>query len=56
MFELPQFIWSNDLYRKLILTVLILLGQTILRRLLTFIAAQRIPEDSPHMYTDAQSH
>ena len=44
-------IWSNDLYRKLILTVLILLGQNILRRLVIFIVTQRMAEDSPYIYT-----
>ncbi|MBN2502489.1 MAG: mechanosensitive ion channel [Anaerolineales bacterium] len=44
-------IWSNDLYRKLILTALILLGQNILRRLALYLIVQRINVDSPYVYT-----
>lgn len=51
MLEILISIWSNDLYRKLILTVLILLGQNLLRRLLILILTQRITEDSPYIYT-----
>jgi small-conductance mechanosensitive channel len=51
MVEILNSIWSNDLYRKLILTVLIILGQNILRRLLILIVTQRIAEDSPYIYT-----
>ncbi len=51
MLEVLSSIWSNDLYYKLILTVLILIGQNIFSRLITFIATQRIPDDSPHIYT-----
>lgn len=50
MFEIVNIIWSNDLYRKLILTILILVGQNILRRLLLFVVSQRINEDSPNIY------
>jgi small-conductance mechanosensitive channel len=51
MIEIFNSIWTTDLYRKLILTVLILLGQNILHRLLTFILNQRINEDSAYYYT-----
>ena len=51
MFELVTSIWSNDLYYKLILTAIIILGQTILFRLLVAVVTQRIPEDSLHIYT-----
>ena len=44
-------IWANDLYRKLILSVLILLGQTILRRVFFSFVINRIPDKSPHLYT-----
>jgi len=49
--DLLDSIWSNDLYRKLILTLLILLGQNLLRRLLIFFVTQRIKDDSPYIYT-----
>jgi small-conductance mechanosensitive channel len=51
MTELINVFWSNDLYRKLILTVLIAIGQSILTRVLIVVATLRIPEDSPHLYT-----
>ena len=44
-------IWSNDLYRKLILSVLILLAQAVIRRSLLVNLINRIPDDSPHLYT-----
>ncbi len=49
--ELLNSIWSNDLYRKLIITALILLGQNILRRLVLYLILQRINEESPYIYT-----
>lgn len=51
MTELSDAIWGNDLYRKLILTVIIALGQSLLSRLLIWITTNKIPEDSPHIYT-----
>ena len=51
MSELSRVIWGNDLYRKLILTILITVGQSVLSRLLIWFATNRIPEDSPHIYT-----
>jgi small-conductance mechanosensitive channel len=44
-------IWSNDLYRKLILSVLILLAQAVIRRSLLVSLINRIPDNSPHLYT-----
>ncbi len=44
-------IWSNDLYRKLILSVLILLAQAVIRRSLLVKLVNRIPDDSPDLYT-----
>lgn len=44
-------IWSNDLYRKLILTALIVFGQNLLRRLFVSLVTERINEDSPYIYT-----
>ena len=51
MSEILNSIWANDLYRKLILTALILIGQNILRRVVLIYLAQRVPEDSPYLYT-----
>jgi small-conductance mechanosensitive channel len=50
MIEILKSIWTNDLYRKLILTVLILLGQNVIRRLIMLIVTQRVKEDSPYIY------
>ena len=44
-------IWANDLYRKLIFSVLVLLTQAGLRHLLLSYVINRIPDDSPHVYT-----
>ena len=44
-------IWSNDIYRKLILSVLVLLAQAAIRRSLLSYVINRIPDDSPHLYT-----
>ena len=43
-------IWANDLYRKLILSVLVLLIQAGIRHSLLSYVINRIPDDSP-MYT-----
>jgi len=51
MIELLNTIWSNDLYRKLILTTLILIVQGLFRRLLLFLVTQKIAEDSQYIYT-----
>jgi small-conductance mechanosensitive channel len=50
MVELLQSIWANDLYRKLILSGLILLGQSVARRLLLWILLRRVVADSPYIY------
>jgi small-conductance mechanosensitive channel len=44
-------IWANDLYRKLILSVLILLAQAVVRRFLLSYVINRISDDSPYIYT-----
>lgn len=49
--EILNSIWANELYRKLVLTGLIFLGQSILRRLLIAVVTHRISEDSPYIYT-----
>lgn len=51
MVETLNSIWSNDLYHKIIITAIILLGQYILSHLLTFLVTQRIDEDSPYFYS-----
>lgn len=51
MTEILNSIWTNDLYRKLILTVLILIGLYILRRVSILFIVQRMREDSPYLYT-----
>lgn len=43
-------IWANDFYRRLILTVLILAGSYILRRVFRWSVLSRLPDDSPHIY------
>lgn len=50
MVDLLQPIWANDLYRKLILSGLILLGQSVARRLLLWILLRRVVADSPYIY------
>ena len=49
--DLLNTIWSNDTYRKLILSVLIFLGQAVIRRLLLRYIISRISDDSPYLYT-----
>ena len=44
-------IWSNDIYRKLILSLLVLLAQAAIRRSLFSYAISRIPDSSPHLFT-----
>ena len=44
-------IWANDLYRKSILSVLVLLTQVAIRRALLSYVINRIPDNSPHLYT-----
>jgi small-conductance mechanosensitive channel len=44
-------IWANDLYRKLILSILVLLTQAAIRRSLLNYVINRISDDSPHLYT-----
>ncbi len=44
-------IWSNDLYRKIILSLLVILTQVVIRNLILRYVIYRIPDDSPHLYT-----
>lgn len=44
-------IWSNDIYRKLILSVVVILTQSVIRRLFLSYAINRISDNSPHLYT-----
>jgi small-conductance mechanosensitive channel len=44
-------IWANDLYRKLVLSALVLLVQAVVRRSLLGYVIGRISDDSPYLYT-----
>jgi len=44
-------IWANELYRRLILSVLVLLIQAVIRRSLLSYVINRISVDSLHIYT-----
>lgn len=48
--DLLSIIWAAALYRKLILTVGIFIGQFVVRRLLLSLANRRIKADSPYRY------
>jgi small-conductance mechanosensitive channel len=50
MIDILATIWANSLYRKLILTAVILLAQTSARRLLLWFLLRRIKDDSPYIY------
>ncbi len=50
MIETWNSIWANDLYRKFILTVLILVVQNVLHRLLVLLITRRVTDDSPYLY------
>jgi len=50
MIELLQSIWANDLYRKLIISALILVGQIVTRRLLLWFLIRRVVNDSSNVY------
>lgn len=43
-------IWSNDLYRKLILSVVVIVTQAGIRYVALGYLISRIPDDSPHLY------
>ncbi len=43
-------IWSNETYRKLILSVLVLLAEVVIRRWLLSYVVNRISADSPYLY------
>lgn len=44
-------IWSNEIYQKIILSVLVLLIQAAIRYSLMRYVINRIPDESPHLYT-----
>ena len=44
-------IWSNDTYRKLILSVLVLLAQAVVRRLILNYVINRVSDNNPYIYT-----
>ena len=44
-------IWANDLYRKLILSLLALLVQAIVKRIIMNVLLKRLSDDSPYLYT-----
>jgi len=44
-------IWSNEIYRKLILSALVFLAQAVVRHLLLSYVFNRISDESPHLYT-----
>jgi small-conductance mechanosensitive channel len=44
-------IWSNEFYRKLILSLLVILTQAAVRRSLLSYVINRISDESPHLYT-----
>ncbi len=44
-------IWSNDVYRRLIATVLILIGSSVLRWIFQWLVLSRFLDDSPYIYS-----
>jgi small-conductance mechanosensitive channel len=44
-------IWSNEFYRKLILSLLVIVTQAAVRRSLLSYVINRISDESPHLYT-----
>lgn len=51
MFDVLSDIWANDVYRKLILSAIVLLMSIGFRRLLYMLVVTRLPDDSQHVYT-----
>jgi small-conductance mechanosensitive channel len=49
--EVLNLIWSNEIYRKIIYTILLLLGLKIIRRLLYLLISKKMDEDSTYIYT-----
>ena len=43
-------IWENDLYRKLILSVLVFAAQAIIKRVLIITLLKRLSDESPYLY------
>lgn len=51
MDEILSNIWSNDFYRRLIQTVLILVAASALRGIFRWSVLSRLPDDSPHIHS-----
>ena len=43
-------IWANPVYRKLILSAIVLLASMVIRQLLHLLLINRLSDDSPHIY------
>jgi small-conductance mechanosensitive channel len=43
-------VWANPVYRKLTLSVIVLLASMMIRRLLHLLLVKRLSDDSPHIY------
>jgi small-conductance mechanosensitive channel len=52
MVEILAAVWANNLYRKLILSIIILLIAIALRHLLHLLIVTQLHDESPHLYTD----
>jgi small-conductance mechanosensitive channel len=50
MDETLSAIWANEAFRKLVLSVIVVLGSVVIRQLLHLLLVNRLPEDSPHVY------
>ena len=51
MFDVLSEIWANALYRKLILSAIVLVTSIGFRRLLHLLVVTRLPDDNRHVYT-----
>ncbi len=51
MSEILSEFWANVLYRRLVLSILVIVVGAIVRRILLWFALTRIPEDSPYVYS-----
>ena len=50
MIDTLSAIWANPVYRKLILSAIVLLASMVIRRLLDLLLVKRLSDDSPHIY------
>lgn len=50
MDETLSAIWANEVFQKLVLSVIVLLASVVIRRLLHVLLVNRLSEDSPHIY------